>query len=198
MVINKNKYSIIVPVINETYSLEKTIEILIEDNEKDIFEIIIISSKSKTTKESIKVINNLKENNKKLIKSIYQELPFIGGAIRKGFDFASGTHIIMMASDLETDPSDVKKMIHLSKKSRNSIITANRWIKGGNFTGYNPIKLILNYIFQFLLKIIFFTNLSDLTYGFRLFPSYVVKNIDWKELKHPFLLETLLKPLKNS
>ena len=26
MVINKNKYSIIVPVINETYSLEKTIE----------------------------------------------------------------------------------------------------------------------------------------------------------------------------
>ena len=37
----------------------------------------------------------------------------------------------MMASDLETDPNDVKNLINLSKLNPSSIITANRWIKGG-------------------------------------------------------------------
>jgi len=46
-----------------------------------------------------------------------------------------------------------------------------------------------------MLRIIFLTKLSDMTYGFRIFPSNLVKQIKWQELKHPFLLETILKPL---
>ena len=29
----------------------------------------------------------------------------------KGFEMCSGSHVIMMASDLETDPSDVKNLL---------------------------------------------------------------------------------------
>ena len=46
-----------------------------------------------------------------------------------------------------------------------------------------------------MLRCIFLTKLSDMTYGFRIFPSDLVKEIKWQELKHPFLLETILKPL---
>ena len=46
------------------------------------------------------------------------------------------------------------------------------------------------------MKIMFFSKLTDMTYGYRLFPSQLVKNFAWKELKHPFLLETILLPLK--
>ena len=46
-----------------------------------------------------------------------------------------------------------------------------------------------------MLKCLFLTKLSDMTYGFRIFPSNLVKEIKWQELKHPFLLETILKPL---
>ena len=38
--------------------------------------------------------------------------------------------------------------------------------------------------------------MSDITYGYRIFPSYIVKKISWEELKHPFFLETILKPIK--
>ena len=34
-----------------------------------------------------------------------------------------------------------------------------------------------------------------MTYGYRIFPAKLVKKIKWQELKHPFLLETILKPL---
>ena len=39
----------------------------------------------------------------------------------------------MMASDLETDPSDVKNLIAKSIVSPESIITASRWKKTNSF-----------------------------------------------------------------
>ena len=34
-----------------------------------------------------------------------------------------------------------------------------------------------------------------MTYGYRIFPTELIRKIKWQELKHPFLLETILKPL---
>ncbi len=193
---SKLKVSVILPVINETFSLEKTVEIIIQNSKDDISEIIIVTSKEKTTNDSLKLIKHLETSKyPNLIKTQFQNLPFIGGAIQKGFEMSTGTHIIMMASDLETDPYDVKNLINLSKLSPSSIITANRWIKGGGFKKYNIFKFYLNFLFQLILRCIFLTKLSDMTYGYRIFPSNLVKDINWQELKHPFLLETILKPL---
>ncbi len=188
--------SIILPAINETYSLQKTINIILGDNRNYIKEIIIILSKNKTSKKTITVANKCMNLNPKYIHIEYQTLPFLGGAIRKGFEIATGTHVIMMASDLETDPKDVQKFLKISIKNKNSIITASRWIRGGSFNKYSSIKLILNLVFQNIMKLLFRTNLTDLTYGYRLFPNEILKKIQWDELKHPFLLETILKPLK--
>ena len=193
---SKLKVSVILPVINETFSLQKTVEIIIQNSKEYISEIIIVVSKDKTTDDSLRLINHLETSKyPNLIKTHFQTLPFIGGAIQKGFEMSTGTHIIMMASDLETNPNDVKSLINLSKVNQSSIITANRWIKGGSFKKYNIIKFYLNFLFQLMLKCIFLTKLSDMTYGFRIFPSNLVKEIKWQELKHPFLLETILKPL---
>ena len=193
---SKFKVSVILPVINETFSLEKTVEIIIKNSKEDISEIIIVVSKEKTNDDSLKLINHLKTTKyPNLINTYFQTLPFIGGAIQKGFEMSTGTHIIMMASDLETDPNDVKILINLSKLNPCSIITANSWIKGGSFKKYNIIKFYFNFLFQLMLRCIFLTKLSDMTYGFRIFPANLVKEIKWQELKHPFLLETILKPL---
>ena len=190
------KLSIILPVINETFSLEKTIKIIMEENKNYIEEIIIITSKYKTLSKSITIIEELKKKYLEKVFHYTQDLPFIGGAIQKGFEVCNGSHVVMMASDLETNPDDIKKMIICSINNPDSIITASRWISNKSFKNYNYLKLVLNYIFQNILKILFFSNLSDMTYGYRLFPSKLVKKIKWVELKHPFLLETLLNPIK--
>jgi hypothetical protein len=126
----------------------------------------------------------------------HQSLPFLGGAIREAFDLAHGSHVIMMASDLETNPRDVKSLIEHARRNPDAIITASRWCSGGAFHGYGAIKLIANKIFQRLFSIIYATRLSDMTYGYRLFPCNIVRSIKWEELRHAFLLETLVKPLR--
>jgi glycosyltransferase involved in cell wall biosynthesis len=187
--------SIILPVMNETSSLMKTIEIIEEYCADEVKEYIIVVC-SKTTEESIRICKGLREKSPDQFILHYQKLPFLGGAIRESFELARGSHVILMASDLETDPQNVKDLIRESIKNPEAIVTASRWIKGGKFEGYSKLKLALNYVFQKFFSICYKTDLTDMTYGYRIFPTRLVQSIYWEELRHPFLFETLIKPLR--
>jgi glycosyltransferase involved in cell wall biosynthesis len=187
--------SIILPVINETNSLIKTIETIEIECTSDVKEYLLVVC-SRTTQESIKICEQLHANDPERFLLHHQQLPFLGGAIREAFALAQGSHVIMMASDLETDPNDVSQLIAMAKEKPTAIITASRWLRGGDFTGYNQLKLLFNFIFQKFFSVIYATRLSDMTYGYRIFPTPIVKSIVWQELRHPFLFETLIKPLR--
>jgi len=187
--------TIILPVMNETHSLLKTIEVIEEQCGADVKEFLIVVS-PRTKPESIRIAEDLQSRYAGRILLHCQSLPFLGGAIREGFDLASGSHVVMMASDLETDPADVKHFIRLAKQNPEAVITASRWTRGCAFHGYNKLKLLLNYVFQKLFSMLYATSLTDLTYGYRLFPVHLVKSIRWESLKHPFLFETIVKPLR--
>jgi glycosyltransferase involved in cell wall biosynthesis len=187
--------SIILPVINETFSLRKTVEIIIQSNAEDLAEILIVFAK-RTTQDALREIELLTQQYPELIRTHEQQKPYIGGAMREAFDRCLGSHVIMMASDLETDPQLVEKLISISKKNPKVIVTVSRWIQGGGFHLYSPIKLVANWIFQKIFSLLFWTKLTDMTYAYRIFPSYLVKEIQWEELRHPFLFETIIKPLR--
>jgi hypothetical protein len=186
--------TILLPAINETYSLRQTVEIVLRENPGDIAQIVILVC-AKTTAETMKIAGELSAEFPTLVSVHEQTLPFLGGAIREGFALARGSHVVMMASDLETDPADVRVMIARAKAMPEGIVTATRWA-GGTFEGYSPIKLLANWIFQKAFAVLYGVNLSDMTYGYRLFPTQLVQAIDWKELRHPFLFETIVKPLR--
>jgi hypothetical protein len=187
--------SVILPVTDETFSLKQTVDIISATCGKVIREFIIVIYK-KTSDESKKVIDQLGKDYPGKIVVHTQKLPFLGGAVREAFDLTKGTHVIMMASDLETDPNLVQKLIEEEKADPQMIVTATRWAKGGGFEGYNPVKFLLNYVFQKFFSILYGADLTDMTYGFRIFPSTLVRSIQWEELRHPFLFETILKPLR--
>ena len=196
--LNKSSFtslSVILPVINETVSLAKTVEIIEADCGRDVREYIVVVCR-KTTPESRQVCDQLKKQYGSRLKILEQTLPFLGGAMRDAFQFASGSHILMMASDLETAPDEAKDFIAAAKKQPGAIVTGSRWIEGGGFKEYSFIKYLLNFVFQRLFSLLYRTSLTDLTYGYRLFPAPLVKSIRWEELRHPFLLETILKPLR--
>ncbi len=190
--------TILLPAMDETYSLKETVDTIIETNkDKDLCEIIFLLCE-RTSRECVCTAKSLCEiYGDKLPMTIhYQTLPFVGGAIREGFDLAKGSHVVLMSADLETDPHVIKDFVEKSKQYPNAIITASRWKNGGGFKGYSKLKLILNYIFQKMIAVMFFTSLTDITYAFRIFPTALVKKIQWEELKHPFFLETAIKPLR--
>lgn len=188
--------TIIIPAMDETYSLKQTVNIIMsETNREHIKQIIIVLSEKRGSPACKEVAQELQKQNDKVFY-IFQKRPFAGGALQDGFDIATGSHIVMMSADLETDPYLIPSMIEQSLLYPDKIVTVSRWIKGGGFNGYNKIKLYLNFLFQKMIAIMFFSNLTDITYAYRLIPANIIKTIDWKELKHPMFLETAIVPLR--
>ena len=191
-----NKFSIFLPVIDETFSLEKTISEIQKSSSKFVSKYLIVISKKKTTNQSLKTILNLKKKLRKKIILVYQKKPYLGGALKSAIPLVKTSHFILMASDLETNPKDVAKFIKFSLKYPENIIIGTRWGKKKSFEGYSKIKLILNKLFQVFFSVLFKVQLSDLTFGYRVYPSKLIKDINLKEEMHPILFESILIPIK--
>lgn len=189
--------TILLPAINETHSFYETYRTIMDTcAHDDLAEFIIVLAKI-STPETRKMAAAIASENTDVPVRIYeQEKPFIGNALREAFMLAKGSHVVMMSTDLETDPKLIAPFIENEKLHPERITTASRWVKGGGFVGYNGVKLVCNYIFQRLISICFFSKNTDLTYAYRIFPTKLVKSIRWEETRHPFFLETALKPLR--
>ena len=189
----KYSISIILPILNEINSLKKTLIIL--NKIKIEKEYIIIFSKKLTNKNVSNQIFNLKKKYKNL-KYFPQKKPFVGGAIDLGITKASKNHIAIMASDLETNPLELNKMIKISSKNLDCIVSADRWISAKGFNNYGIIKFLANFIFQKLLIFYFNYKILDFTFAYRVYPKNALKGFKIKELRHGFALELLLVPMK--
>lgn len=185
--------SIIMPVMDETTSLRETVEIVMAENGSAIHEIICVTCEF-STPAALKVCHELAEEWKGIVLVRQQVRPYLGGALQDAYDWATGSHILLMASDLETPPHTAKDLIAESRKGWD-IVATTRW-RGGGFRGYNPVKLVLNWIFQKSIGALYRSNLTDLTYGYRIYRADVLRGHPWQELRHPFLLECLLRPLR--
>ena len=167
--------SIILPFIDEINSLKKTINIINKQNKENKEFLIIISSKKTPTKIVKKLNKHIKKNN---IKIFYQKEPFVGGAIKKGIKVSKKSHIVIMASDLETNPKNLKKMITASKKNPSRIICASRWHKDGKINNYGfTKKKFLIFHSKFFSKLVLKSTLSDFTFAYRIYPSSALKKM---------------------
>ncbi|MBW3613755.1 MAG: glycosyltransferase [Actinobacteria bacterium] len=187
--------SVIVPVVTETDSLDETVKILHDAADEWIEQVLIVVC-GRTTPESLARCAAARGTFGQRVEIHHQSLPYLGGAIREAFALASASHTIMMSSDLETDPAIVPEMLTLAQANPQAIVTASRWAAGGSFSGYGPHRVALNWIFQRLTSLTYRTHLTDATFGYRLFPTSLLQSIEWEGLRHEFLLETVLKPVR--
>jgi glycosyltransferase involved in cell wall biosynthesis len=186
--------SVIIPVMDETTSLKKTVEIVMDENAPAIHEIICVTSKF-STPAALTACQELAGRWPGIVLVKQQQRAYLGGALQDAFSWATGSHILLMASDLETPPHNAKDLIAESRKGWD-IVATTRWTGGGGFRGYNPAKYVLNWVFQRIIGALYHTNLTDLTFGYRIYRADVLRDHDWQELRHPFLLECLLRPLR--
>ncbi len=191
--------SIILPAINETFSFEQTVNVILRTcSRQDLCELIAVVCE-RTTEECLAAIERAKDRCRTEeipFTVLWQKRPYAGGAYQDAIDICRGSHLVIMSTDLETDPYAVHELIEEEKKHPGDITTASRWLQGGSFSGYDRKKEILNFIFQHMFSLYYGVKMSDMTYGFRIFPTELMQRIAWEELRHPFFIETALKPVR--
>jgi len=120
----------------------------------------------------------------------------IGWAYREAIPCLTGTHALMMSSDLETDPDDAALMVRKAEETGADIVCASRWARGGAFSGYHPLKLVLNYGYNLIFRMLYGTSIHDLTFGYRLIRTKLLREVNWEFGTHEFCAEMVLKPLR--
>jgi dolichol-phosphate mannosyltransferase len=120
----------------------------------------------------------------------------IGWAYREAIPYITGSHTLIMSSDLETNPADAAAMAQRAHETGADIVCANRWARGGGFSGYNPLKLVLNFGYNLIFRTLYRARVHDITFGYKLIRSEVLRRVNWEYGTHEFCAELLLKPLR--
>jgi glycosyltransferase involved in cell wall biosynthesis len=189
------KLSIIVPVYSETVSVMETLERLFKNDRGYIEEIILIIS-PKSSQACLDICRQAALDFKQVRFIIQGHNPGVGWAIRERFEAAQGTHCVIMAADLETQPETVDRMFSTLKETGCDVVSASRWQKGGGFEGYGCFRMYINYLFQRLLMFLFKTPISDLTLAFKLYRRDLLKNMRLDSTGSELPLEIILKIIK--
>lgn len=188
--------SIMMGAVTETETLRETVYKLLNIcNTEDIKE-IIISYADRTTPETHAVIQELLNLETTVpIVAFKQTRPFMG-CIKDMIDFASGSHCILVASDMALDLEPVAELIRKAKVDPETIHSLSRWKKGCRFDGYGKVRYALNFLAQKFIAVLYMKNLTDFTIPVQIAPSPLYKSISFEETGFPLLLEMVLKPLR--
>ncbi len=117
-----------------------------------------------------------------------------GDALYYGFSEARGTHVITAASDAETNPADIGAMLSMAARYPDRIVTASRRLQPGGLRQYPLWKKLFGYLFQTLLKVLFRSRQTDITFPFQCTPVEVFRGYAFSPDHSAFVLELALQP----
>jgi glycosyltransferase involved in cell wall biosynthesis len=188
------KISVVMTVYSETDLLRESVrQIRSELHEWPIEILIVVHPKSSA--ECMALCDELgREEDIRII--VQSPRSGIGWAYREAIPYVTGTHVLIMASDLETNPADAPALVRKADETGADIVCASRWMRGGGFSGYSPLKLVLNFGYNLIFRALYRTSIHDITYGYKLIRSEVLRRVNWQYGAHEFYAELLLRPLR--
>ena len=193
----ENQVTILILATNEEAILEETIKIILDENKFYINKIFIITPKNLTT-GCLDTVNKIKYNHRNLVIHKFQppEFPGYGGASIYGINLVESDYFILLDADGETDPKEVKSLINNIDNSKYEIISCSRWLAKSWINQYGILNYILNWLFQRIASLLFLSKLTDYTVGYRIYPTKLMKEINFKNFNQSFSLESILIPLR--
>jgi hypothetical protein len=186
----------VVGATSEAEALKTTVRTVMQScAPQDVARVLIVRSENATA-ECVAASRELERAYPAKVFGMVQSRPHVGGAIRDGFDTAESSHILLLPGDLAISLAAVPVLIEKEKNAPQGIVKTSRWLNGGAFHGYPPVRKAVNACAQAFLRVLYRTGLTDLTNPVQIMPTALYKSIDWRELNFPFLAEMVLCPLR--
>jgi len=187
------RLSVVLPVYNEKENLLTVVNGLFTNIGDVLKEIIIVDDSN--DESAINLIQEL-ESESNRIKVIRRPYPKgLGTAIREGFARASGNYVLTIDSDMEMLPEEVPRMLAKLKNTGCDVVVGSRFTEGSVLEGYSKFKYFYNRAFNKIFRCLLGTQISDLTFGFKILRDDIVTRVNWESEKHGIAGETTMKPI---
>ena len=116
-----------------------------------------------------------------------------GRAITKGLDSMSGDAVVIMMADESDDCRDVVRYWHALNEGYDCVF-GSRFVKGGGVIDYPPLKLFINRLANFFVRMLFHHKLNDTTNAFKAYRREVIEGV--RPILSPHFNITVELPLK--
>jgi dolichol-phosphate mannosyltransferase len=185
--------SIVIPAYNEEDSISETLESLYNTLKKYAIphEIVVVNDNSKDN--TIHVLHALQESIPTLKAYTNSGPNGFGYAVRYGLERFSGDCVAVMMADLSDSPEDLVNFYHKMQEGYDCVF-GSRFSKGGQVIGYPKVKLLINRLANFIVRVSIGSEYNDTTNAFKLYRKETIEGI--KPFLSPHFNLTLELPLK--
>jgi len=165
-----HKVSVILPVYNEESVIENNVKSLVKVLNRDLKNYEIIISEDGSTDRTPEILKKLKS---KKVHVLHKKKRLgKGGALKLGAAAAKGDIVIFMDADLASDMDQIKKLVKLVENG-SSIVIGSRYHKNSKVKR-TFIRFFASKSFNFLVRILLGSKLSDHQCGFKAFKKDMI------------------------
>ena len=171
--------SIMFPLYKDSRTVKKMIikSLKVLKTLAERYEIVIVDDGC--PEKSGLLAKNFSKNIKKVKVIFHKQNLGYGSAIKTGLKNCKYQWIFQTDGDAEYDVNDLKKLIKLTNRS--DLIITYRFKKK-----YRTSRIIISWIYNVILRVLFLTNFKDISTGSRLIKKKMLKKIKLKS-KSPFI-----------
>jgi dolichol-phosphate mannosyltransferase len=170
------KLSVVIPAHNEADSIAHTVERIaaVLGREEVDYEVIVIDDGS--TDGTAPAVSRIAELNDRVrcFPSHYER--GFGFAVRAGLDRFEGDAIAIVMADASDDPEDLVRYYHLLEEGYDCAF-GSRFMRGSVVRGYPKVKLAINRIANFGVRLLFRHGYNDTTNAFKAYRREVIETV---------------------
>jgi glycosyltransferase involved in cell wall biosynthesis len=180
---NKKLISIVIPCYNEEKNIDRTIEGLLDLEEKNDYSLEIIAVNDGSKDETWKVIRGLSNKHQNVVGINFMSNFGQSAAYQAGFDVASGEYVITVSADLEIPLENINEVINLLDAGYDFVNThrVGRW---GHEKASRQVKS--NYANKFIAAISG-VSMMDRGSGMKGFTKVLAQNLRFYGEMHRFI-----------
>jgi len=187
------KLSVVMPAHNEEGSVGATVEGVVAalEREQIDYEIVVVNDDSEDSTEAVVAAIGA-ENPRVRCHRSHNERGF-GMAIRAGLDVFQGDAVAIVMADASDDPEDLIRYHQLLEEGWDCAF-GSRFMPGAEIHDYPRLKLTINRLANWFIRILFRHRYNDTTNAFKAYRREVIETIQPLLSKHFNL--TVEMPLK--
>jgi dolichol-phosphate mannosyltransferase len=167
-------YSVVIPAHNEEESLPPTLR-----------ELYAVLSREKVPHEIVVVDDNSRDGTWRVLQELKASIPTLapvqnkgqngfGRAVVYGLNHIKGDACTIMMADASDSPDDAVRYWRLLNEGWDCVF-GSRFVKGGRVIDYPRVKLWVNRLANFLVRIGFAISLNDTTNAFKAYRRTVIE-----------------------
>jgi len=170
-------FCIIIPFFNEEDNILPLVEEVEKVIRKNNLNIDIVAVNDGSTDGTFFKLQEMAEKFTNIHIISYEKNKGMGGALKAGITFALGTYaaILFMDGDLSHDPNTIPEFV--ASISVYDVVIGSRYIRGGGMENVPFSRRFISKMGNMIMKIILGVSISDITTGYRMVRTDVLKQI---------------------